>query len=130
MWHLYKQPGQKSLKNNHPYKKRHNRRRKLRIRRFPFRLSKVREKLCIRPEKLRIHRTFFYLNSLQFLQAILADPDLSKVPHDVIIYGQDCGRVGLPNWPMLTHQEVIDCIDSLPPECTDDYNRVQFSHIY
>ena len=69
---------------------------------------------------------FFYLNSFQFLQAILADPDLSKVPHDVIIYGQDCGRVGLPNWPMLTHQEVIDCIDSLPAECTDDYNRVQF----
>ena len=123
MWHLYKQPGQKSLKNNHPYEKRHNHRRKLCIRRFPFHLSKVRE-------KLRIHRTFLYLNSFQFLQAILADPDLSKVPHDVIIYGQDCGRVGLPNWPMLTHQEVIDCIDSLPPECTDDYNRVQFSHIY
>ena len=130
MWHLYKQPVQKSLKNNHPYKKRHNHRRKLRIHRFPFRLSKVREKLCIRPEKLCIRRTFFYLNSLQFLQAILGDPDLSKVPHDVIIYGQDCGRVGLPNWPMLTHQEVIDCIDSLPPECTEDYNRVQFSHIY
>ena len=130
MWHLYKQPVQKSLKNNHPYKKWHNRRRKLRIRRFPFRLSKVCEKLCIHPEKLCICRTFFYLNSLQFLQAILGDPDLSKVPHDVIIYGQDCGRVGLPNWLMLTHQEVIDCIDSLPPECTEDYNRVQFSHIY
>ena len=130
MWHLYKQPVQKSLKNNHPYEKWHNRRRKLHICRFPFRLSKVREKLRICPKKLRICRTFFYLNSLQFLQAILGDPDLSKVPHDVIIYGQDCGRVGLPNWPMLTHQEVIDCIDSLPPECTDDYNRVQFSHIY
>ena len=130
MWHLYKQPVQKSLKNNHPYEKWHNRRRKLCIHRFLFRLSKVREKLCIRPEKLCIRQTFFYLNSLQFLQAILGDPDLSKVPHDVIIYGQDCGRVGLPNWPMLTHQEVIDCIDSLPPECTGDYNRVQFSHIY
>ena len=62
MWHLYKQPGQKSLKNNHPYEKRHNRRRKLRIRRFPFCLSKVREKLRIHPEKLRIRRTFIYLN--------------------------------------------------------------------
>ena len=92
MWHLYKQPGQKSLKNNHPYKKWHNCRRKLHIRRFPFRLSKVHEKLRICPKKLRIHRTFLYLNSLQFLQAILADPDLSKVPHDVIIYGNGLRR--------------------------------------
>ena len=59
MWHLYKQPCQKSLKINHPYEKRHNRRRKLRIRRFPFRVSKVREKLRIRPEKLRIRLTIF-----------------------------------------------------------------------
>ena len=54
MWHLYKQPGQKSLKKKHPYEKWHNRRRKLRIRRFLFSLSKVREKLRIRPEKLCI----------------------------------------------------------------------------
>ena len=32
--------------------------------------------------------------------------------------------VGLMAWPTYTHQEVIDVIDLLPAECTEDYDRV------
>ena len=54
----------------------------------------------------------------------MLDPEQFKVPPDVIVLGQESGMVGLLSWPTYTHQEVIDQIDMLPPQCTEDYDRV------
>ena len=54
----------------------------------------------------------------------MLDPQPFKVPPDVIVLGQESGMVGLMTWPTYTHQEVIDVIDLLPVECTEDYDRV------
>ena len=54
----------------------------------------------------------------------MLDPQLFKVAPDVVLLGQESGMVGLMEWPNYTHQEVIDLIDLLPAECTEDYDRV------
>ena len=54
----------------------------------------------------------------------MLDPQLFKVPLDVVLLGQESGMVGLMDWPTYTHQEVIDVIDLLPTHCTGDYDRV------
>ena len=54
----------------------------------------------------------------------MLDPQLFKVPPDVVLLGQENGMVGLMDWPTYTHQEVIDVIDLLPTHCTEDYDRV------
>ena len=54
----------------------------------------------------------------------MLDPQLLKVPPDVVLLGQESGMVGLMAWPTYTHEEVIDLIDLLPAECTEDYDRV------
>ena len=56
----------------------------------------------------------------------MSNPTLFKVPPDVVLLGQENGMVGLMSWPTYTHQEVIDIIDMLPTECTEDYDRVIF----
>ena len=61
---------------------------------------------------------------LNFFTEIILDPQLFKVPLDVVLLGQESGMVGLMDWPTYTHQEVIDVIDLLPTHCTEDYDRV------
>ena len=61
---------------------------------------------------------------LNFFTEIMLDPQLFKVPPDVVLLGQENGMVGLMDWPTYTHQEVIDVIDLLPTHCTEDYDRV------
>ena len=56
----------------------------------------------------------------------MSNPTLFKVPLDVVLLGQENGMVGLMSWPTYTNQEVIDIIDMLPTECTEDYDRVIF----
>ena len=56
----------------------------------------------------------------------MSNPTLFKVPPDVVLLGQENDMVGLMSWPTYTHQEVIDIIDMLPTECTEDYDRVIF----
>ena len=66
------------------------------------------------------------LQNLIYFTDILSNPNLSKVPPDVVLLGQQNGMVGLLSWPTYTHQEVIDIIDLLPTECTKDYDRAIF----
>ena len=33
----------------------------------------------------------------------MLDPQLFKIPPDIILLGQESGMVGLPNWPTYTH---------------------------
>ena len=61
-----------------------------------------------------------------FFSDIMLNADLFKVPPDVVLLGQETVMVGLISWPTYTHQEVVDMIDLLPTECTDDFDRVIF----
>ena len=49
---------------------------------------------------------------------------LYQIPKDVIQLGATRGVIGLGDWPVYSHQEVVDAIDNLPQEFTEDYNRV------
>ena len=37
------------------------------------------------------------------------------------------GVIGLGSWPRPSHQDVLTCINNLPAQCCNDYNRVSFT---
>ena len=101
-----------------------NRREKLCIRRYTFRAVGLCEKLRLCRKKTAHQPNPVPPQILIIFTEIMLDPQLFKVPLDVVFLRQQSGMVGLMDWPTYTHQEDIDVIELLPTHCTEDYDRI------
>ena len=63
---------------------------------------------------------------LNYLEVKLAPEEHTPLPEDVIRLAHLNGVIGLGAWPRPSHQDVMTCINNLPPQCCNDYNRVSF----
>ena len=76
---------------------------------------------------------FYLFNCTQFYPLFINLPDVklspekhTPLPDDVLKLGRLNAVKDIGQWPRPSHQDVLTCINNLPPQCCNDYNRVSF----